>query len=225
MPRHDGSFGCRLGLPVLPTRYVWCTMGAPRATLGRTTTIDPHRTVEPSSSCRSAIPCPTDNGYVMVGDPSNNNEAVHFRNVSSLDRGDRGGMISHPDGEHVLFKVEPVAFPGFHPAIVSRNPEGVQIGQGVTIVGYEMSRPTGTTRFLGKPYEAQLEVVDQREMGFWFTGGAYGGVSSLLALELAACRAHLPNFTDAGAGGAMPIFDEAHLLLGIAIGSGTTKPQ
>jgi hypothetical protein len=156
----------------------------------------------------------------MVGG-SSINETVQFRNVPSLDR-DIGGMISHPNGEHALYKVEPIGFQGFHPATVSRNPDGVYIGQEITLVGYEISRPTGTTPFLGKPYEAQLEVVDQWEMGFWYTGGTFVGLPLSLALEFTKCWAHFPSFASAGAGGAMLMFDTSNSLLGIAISSGTT---
>jgi hypothetical protein len=111
---------------------------------------------------RGACPPPTDNGYVMVGD-SYNNESIQFRRALVRDR---DGIVSHPGGRHFLFKIEPVTFLGFYPASINKDPEGVRVGQDVTVVGYGRTHPTNESSFPGEAYEAQLEVVDRWDDAF-----------------------------------------------------------
>lgn len=133
----------------------------------------------------------TDKGYVMVGDSDANSDFVQFRDVPDQDP-DRG-RVSHPDGWHVLFKIDPVTLPGFYPASMDKDPDAVHIGQSVTAVGYGMTRSTNSSTFPGEAYEAQVKVHGRWEEGVRYQApegaaagtGAYGVLSSSIGLELA----------------------------------------
>jgi hypothetical protein len=99
--------------------------------------------------------------HVLVGD-SYDNSSMQFRNVVSPER----TLVSHPKGSHFLFKIEPVTFEGFYPAIISKDPDGVYVGQDLVVVGYGTNDP-GQSHFPGEAYEVQFQVAGVWEKGFW----------------------------------------------------------
>jgi hypothetical protein len=131
----------------------------------------------------------------MVGDSSHSGGGGQFRDVVSRDPGGRGTTVAHPDGELLLFKIEPVTFQGFYPAAVSKDPDGVHAGQHVTVVGYRRIRSTNAPSTPREAYGAQVTVREQWGRGFFshVPGlGAYGGLplSSCLFLETCQMFAH-----------------------------------
>jgi hypothetical protein len=100
----------------------------------------------------------------MVGDSSNKwtNDSIQFRRFSQdLDR----DIISHPGGDHNLFKIEPVTFEGFSPVVLNKDSDSLHVGQNVTAVGYGVNHsrfsddtPWEDVAFPGEALEATLQV-------------------------------------------------------------------
>jgi hypothetical protein len=100
----------------------------------------------------------------MVGDSYNKwtNKSIQFRRFSKdLDR----DIISHPGGDHNLFKIEPVTFEGFSPVVLNKDSDSLNIGQNVTAVGYGVNHtnfsddtPWEDVAFPGEAFEATLQV-------------------------------------------------------------------
>jgi hypothetical protein len=112
---------------------------------------------------------------VLVGD-SYDNSSMQFRNVVSPER----TLVSHPQGHHFLFKIEPVTFEGFYPSKISKDPDGVYVGQDLVVVGYG-ANDSGQSQFPGEAYEFQFQVAGVSEAWFWAQApgagpcqGAYG---------------------------------------------------
>lgn len=99
---------------------------------------------------------------------------MQFREVSSPDLDH--GIVAHPDARFFLFKIEPVTFDGFRPAVMTTDPGGVYVGQNVTVVGYGRTGPTDSSPFPGEAYEAQMQVVELSEQsGFLSDAPGDGG--------------------------------------------------
>jgi hypothetical protein len=73
--------------------------------------------------------------------------------------------FSDAEAGYRLFQVEPVAFPGFAPATLSKDRKGVQAGQNLTVLSY------GSADALVRPAraaaEGNLQVQHVEDPSFW----------------------------------------------------------
>jgi hypothetical protein len=74
--------------------------------------------------------------------------------------------FSDAEAGYRLFQVEPVAFPSFAPATLSKDRKGVQAGQNLTVLSYgsadDLIRPARAAA------EGNLQVQHVEDPSFWF---------------------------------------------------------
>jgi hypothetical protein len=108
----------------------------------------------------------------MVGD-GRRGSLTQFRNISTQDP-DKC-MVSHTLGEHHMFKIEPpVSFQDFYPAVISKDLGGLYVGQGITTVGYGLTKRNGRSVYPGEAYQGQLQVASVEE-GYFIAQSRRGG--------------------------------------------------
>jgi hypothetical protein len=108
----------------------------------------------------------------MVGDsPSiSSNGSVQFPMFSFQDNS-YFGVVEHPDGNHLLFKTEPVTFEGFVPAVLNSDVGAVVLGQNVTVAGYGADRlQDDAFSSPGLASESSLRVAAVSETSFTLDG-------------------------------------------------------
>lgn len=112
----------------------------------------------------------------MVGDSldSANNESVAFPKFAIRNE-PYFGPVAHPDQGHLLFKVKPVAFEGFAPAVWNWDAGAVALGRNVTVAGYGANLRDGSFFFPGQATEATLRVAGFSQTSFVLDGSGQVG--------------------------------------------------